>query len=175
MNRVELSFRSFFWIFFNKKFAEKVGEFFIEKPEQPVEKPPVKPSVPLPSRCEAIQVLSVLQREGRLVDFLMETLDSYSDAQIGAAVRDIHRDCRAAVTRIFAPSAVVDKEEGSSVPVPSGFDPEQYRLIGNISGNPPYSGVLRHHGWQATKCELPLWQGSNNAVKVIAPAEVEVK
>src|SRR5207253_6846543 len=36
----------------------------------------------------AVQLLAILQREGRLLDFLQEDVDGYADAQIGAAVRD---------------------------------------------------------------------------------------
>ncbi|HON12072.1 MAG TPA: DUF2760 domain-containing protein [Chitinispirillaceae bacterium] len=177
MNRVELALRTFFWIFFNKKFADKIEEFFIEKPapEEVKEEVVAKKEAPRVHRSEAVQVIALMQREGRLVDFLKEPIDTYSDAQIGAAVRDIHRDCGAVLDRVFGVEPLLKDEEGKEITVLPGFDPEQYHLIGNVSGNPPYNGVLRHHGWRATKVELPLWQGCDESVNVLAAAEVELK
>lgn len=176
MNRVEIAIRSFFWIFFNKRFAEKVGTFF---GDEAIEQEPAKPVVAAPVapkkvHNEAIQLIAALQREGRLVDFLMEPIDAYSDAQIGAAVRDVHRDCNVVLNRVFSPSPITENEEGNSITVPSGFDPSQYRLSGNVTGKPPFNGVVRHKGWRATRVELPQWQGGADAAQVIAPVEVEL-
>ena len=177
MNRVELALRTFFWIFFNKRFAQKIEPFFIGEPLEekiPIKEEPVKEVLVKKERSEAIQVIALLQREGRLVDFLKEPIDSYNDAQIGAAVRDIHRDCAAVLDRVFDLEPLLDKEEGGAVTILSGFDPEEYRLSGNVTGNPPYNGTLRHHGWRAKKVELPVWRGHDEAANVIAPAEVEL-
>ncbi|NLG17176.1 MAG: DUF2760 domain-containing protein [Fibrobacter sp.] len=176
MNRVELALRTFFWIFFNKKFADKIEEFFVEKQEAP-EKEELSAIVekPRPVRSDAVQVVALLQREGRLVDFLKEPIDTYSDAQVGAAVRDIHRDCAAVLDRVLGVVPLVKDEEGKTISVLPGFDPEQYRLTGNVTGNPPYNGALRHHGWRATKVELPVWRGSDESAEVLAPAEVELR
>jgi hypothetical protein len=174
MNRIDLAIRSFFWIFLNKNFSEKVNELYGETKEKPVLEIEEKPLVAPKGRSEAVQILSLLQREGRLIDFFKEPIDSYSDAQIGAAVRDIHRDCSAVLTRVFSIEPLLTKEEGAPVSVPQGFNPEQYRLTGNLTGNPPYQGVLRHHGWKTSKVELPVWKGNDSAVDVIAPAEIEL-
>lgn len=175
MNRVELAFRTFFWIFFKRSFAEKIESFFVEQPETPLleEKPP-QPLIQPKVRNDAVQMLAILQREGRLIDFLKEPIDSYSDAQIGAAVRDIHRDCAAVVERVFDIQPLVDNDEGSCLTVVSGFDPEQFRLTGNVTGNPPYQGTVRHHGWRAAKVELPVWNGNEESADIIAPVEVEL-
>lgn len=175
MNRVELAFRTFFWIFFKKSFADKIENFFLEQPETPLLEEKI-PQIETPQkvRNDAIQVIALLQREGRLIDFLKESIDSYSDAQIGAAVRDIHRDCAAVIDRVFDVKPVVDNEEGSTFTVNPGFDPEQYRLTGNITGNPPYEGTIRHHGWRASKVDLPIWNGSEESAEIISPAEVEL-
>ncbi len=135
--------------------------------------PPAAPKASV--RNDAITLLAVLQREARLVDFLQESLAGYSDAQIGAAVRDIHRDCRAVLDRLFAPRPAVKDAEGAEVEIPSGFDPARWRLTGNVSGQPPFRGRVVHPGWEATTCELPTWSGAATAAKIIAPAEVEVK
>jgi len=125
-------------------------------------------------RSEAISLLATLQREARLVDFIKEPLDDYTDAQIGAAVRDIHRDCAAVLERLFGLEPVVDQEEGTEVEVPAGFDSGRFRLTGNVTGQPPFRGRLVHHGWEATRCELPEWSGSPAAACTVAPAEVEL-
>lgn len=175
MNRIDLAIRSFFWILFSGKFAVKVNEHFVEtKEEKPAIAVEEKKQISRKERSEAVQIVSLLQREGRLIDFLKEPIDGYSDAQIGAAVRDIHRDCSALLTRVFSVEPLINTNEGSSITVPIGFDPEQYRLTGNLTGNPPYNGVLRHHGWKASKVELPVWRGHDSAAEVIAPAEVEL-
>lgn len=175
MNRVELAFRTFFWIFFKKSFAEKIETFFEAPPQDALleQKEPQKVEEKK-GRNDAIQILSLLQREGRLIDFLKEPIDSYSDAQIGAAVRDVHRDCAAVLERIFDIQPLVDNDEGSCLKVVSGFDPEQFRLTGNVTGEPPYEGTVRHHGWRASKIELPLWNGNEESADIIAPVEVEL-
>jgi hypothetical protein len=175
MNRVEVALRSFFWIFFNKRFADKVGEFFSDQPvEKQVEmkKEEVKPVVKVQS--DAVQLLAAFQREGRLVDFLMESIEAYSDAQIGAAVRDVHRDCKSVLDRVFAPKPISQNDEGNEILVPAGFDPAYYRLSGNVTGKPPFTGVVRHKGWNASRVDLPRWQGSAESANVIAPVEVEL-
>ena len=175
MNRVELAIRTFLWIFLNKRFAEKVEQFFTgKKPE--IEEPRIVPVkvVEEKRRSEAVQIVALMQREGRLVDFLKEPIDTYSDAQVGAAVRDVHRDCATVLDRVFKVEPLMLKDEGASVSVLPGFDPEQYHLTGNVSGNPPYEGVLRHHGWRADKVELPVWKGNEDSADVLAPAEVEL-
>jgi hypothetical protein len=175
MNRIDLAIRSFFWIFLNRKFADKVNEHFVEsKEEKPVIALEEKKEVTRKGRSEAVQLLSLLQREGRLVDFFKEPINSYSDAQIGAAVRDIHRDCAALLTRIFAIEPLQHKDEGAALTILEDFDPEQFHLTGNLTGNPPYNGILRHHGWKASKVELPVWRGNDAAAEVIAPAEIEL-
>ena len=128
-----------------------------------------------PARSDALNLLAALQREARLVDFLKETISAYTDAQIGAAVRDVHRDASAALERMLALRPVSDEAEGSSIEVPPATDAARIRLVGNVSGNPPFRGALRHAGWQATRLDLPEWTGSDaSAARIIAPAEVEL-
>lgn len=178
MSRLILAIRAFFWILFKKPFAEKIAPYFLEGPEKLSEIAPTAPEETLPEvkeeRNDALQLLALFQREGRLIDFFKEEIDSYSDAQIGAAVRDIHRDCRAVLDRIFEIKPLVEKPEGESIAVLPGYDPEKYRLTGNLQGNPPYDGKLQHHGWVASKCELPIWQGTDDSLMVVAPAVVEL-
>ncbi len=137
-------------------------------------KPTIAKQPPKPARSEAITLLATLQREARFVDFIKEPLDGYSDAQIGAAVRDVHRDCGKVLDRLFAIRSMVEQEEGSSVDVPPGFDAGRYRLTGNVAGDPPFHGRLVHHGWEAAEVQLPAWSGTQLSARVVAPVEVEL-
>lgn len=125
-------------------------------------------------RDGALAFLALLQREGRLLDFLRESLDDYEDSDIGAAVRDIHRGCKKVIDEHLTIEPVMPGEEESDVTVPRGFDPHEIRLVGESTGEPPFKGVLRHHGWRVTDVSLPtLGEGVDR--RVLAPAEVEVK
>lgn len=146
-----------------------------EKKPAEVVKPVIRPSADLAAhhRDGALALLALLQREGRLVDFLRESLESYQDADIGVAVRDIHRGCKKVIEEHFVLEAVMPGEEDTRVKVPAGFDPGEVRLIGKISGEPPFTGTLRHHGWRVTEVKLPtLTEGVDR--RVLAPAEVEI-
>jgi hypothetical protein len=121
----------------------------------------------------AVQLLAILQREGRLLDFLQEDIDGYADAQIGAAVRDIHRGCRKALAEHVPLEPVLRDAENATVRVDAGFDPSRIRLTGNVMGEPPYTGTLRHHGWRTAKITLPSPAGVTDP-SVVAPAEVEL-
>ena len=124
-------------------------------------------------RDGALALLALLQREGRLIDFAGESLDAFSDADIGAAARDVHRGCKKVLDQCFTFEAVMPGQEDARVSVPKGFDPAEVRLIGEAKGEPPFGGTLRHHGWRATRAQLPaLTDGLDRAV--VAPAEVEV-
>jgi hypothetical protein len=175
-----LAFRLFFrGLSANDAFAERARQFLDGKlpaapAAAPVSAPSPAPAAAASGRSQALDLLALLQREGRLVDFLKENLAAYPDAQIGAAARDVHRDCAAALDRTFGLVPVRSEAEGTGVTVPAGFDASSLRLTGSVSGQAPYQGTLRHGGWQATRCDLPAYTGSEAAAKVIAPAEVEV-
>ncbi|HEY1376982.1 MAG TPA: DUF2760 domain-containing protein, partial [Gemmataceae bacterium] len=117
--------------------------------------------------------LALLQREGRLLDFLMEDVQVYNDAQIGAAVRDIHRTCRKALQDHLVLEPVLSDAEGSEVTVPTGFDPSAVRLTGNVTGQPPFRGTLKHHGWRVRGLNLAPPPGGQDEF-VVQPAEVEL-
>jgi len=124
-------------------------------------------------RDGALALLALLQREGRLVDFLREPLDTFSDADIGAAARDVHRGCRKVLDQHLSLEPVMPGAEEAKVAVPKGFDPAEIRLIGEAKGEPPFRGTLRHHGWRVVDAKLPtLADGIDRTV--IAPAEVEL-
>jgi hypothetical protein len=171
-----LAFKCFWRALTDPRFGQRVQPLLVEvaaaAPAAPAPRAAEAPKPP--ARSEALTLLSVLQREGRLIDFLKEPIAGYNDAQIGAAVRDIHRDCAAALERMFAIKPLLDLTDGSPAEVPVGFDAARYRLTGNLAGQPPYRGTLRHGGWQATRVQLPEWNGSAGTANVVAPIEIEI-
>jgi hypothetical protein len=179
MGRILLAFRAFFAALFNRELSSRILKALEVQPiteTTPAEplSAPVKREEPAPRQNPALTLLATLQREGRLVDFLNEDLTGYSDDQVGAAVREIHRDCAAAVRRIFAIQPIVQESEGKPIDVPAGFDAARFRLTGKVTGSGPYRGQLRHHGWEATRCDLPAYTGSAEACTTLAAAEIEV-
>lgn len=138
------------------------------------EKPKQEPKLVAPVRNDAISLLATLQREARFIDIVKEPLSDYSDAQVGAAARDVLRDCGAVLDRMFKLEPVVDQEEGAVIEMPTGSESARYRIAGNASSD-ARSGALVHHGWQAKQCELPKWTGDKAAALIVAPAELEVK
>ncbi len=190
MSRFFLAWICFFRILLGKKLPTDAVRFLPEGAEPPKllpDKVPDKPVVvvdkPAPRveklsttqhhRDGALALLALLQREGRLVDFLREPLDGFSDADIGAAARDVHRGCRKVLEQHLAFEPVMPGAEEEKVSVPKGFDPAEIRLIGEAKGEPPFRGTLRHHGWRVVDAKLPtLAEGIDR--NVIAPAEVEL-
>jgi hypothetical protein len=171
MSRFGLALRTMVRIFRDTVFADQVGRL-VAGARLPASVQEEREAGP--RRSEALTLLEALQREARFVDFIMEPLDGYSDAQIGVAVRDVHRDCATVIRRFFDPQGLLEHQEGATVEVQKGFSPARYRLTGNVHGEAPYRGVLRHHGWTAGKCEVPLWTGDAQDLMVVAPAEVEL-
>jgi hypothetical protein len=145
--------------------AEKVNALLNPPPPEPP-----KPPKPNP---EPVRFLGLLQREGRLIDFLTENIAAYDDAQVGAAVREIHRKCQAALNEHLELEPVMAQDEGASVEVPAGFDPSRVRLTGNVTGQPPFRGTLLHRGWRVKAVKLaPPPEGQDEFV--LQPAEVEL-
>ncbi len=121
----------------------------------------------------ALQLLSLLQKEARFIDFIKEDIDQYSDADIGAAARVVHEGCNQAINEHFSMKPVRTEPENSKITLQEGFDASRIRLIGNIVGKPPFTGTLVHKGWEITDVHLPkITEGHN--VNVIAAAEVEL-
>ncbi len=182
--RLSFAFRCFFSLLFQGEVPQDILQTL---GEAKVERAPVVTAVkansatpkpmgdkPSPESLDrAVQMLALLQRDGRLVDFLEEDVSSYPDGQLGAAVRSIHTSCRQVLERYIKLEPVLSSEEDQPVTVPVGFDPAAIKLVGNVSGEPPIRGLLRHRGWRVTEVTLPsLPQGSGKAI--VAPAEVEV-
>lgn len=135
---------------------------------------PVEP-VSLPASAgPAVQMLAAFQREGRLIDFLQEDLSGYDDGQIGAAVRSIQTGCKQALKEHMEIKPVFEELEGATVTIPFGFDTTSIRLTGNVTGQPPFRGVLRHRGWRAEHIRLPQ-RAEEKDQWILAPAEVEIE
>jgi len=124
-------------------------------------------------RDPAVALLAVMQREGRLIDFLREDISGYSDAQVGSAVRAIHESCRRALDEHLTLEPVRAEEEGARILVENGFDASALRLTGNVSGKPPFRGILRHRGWRTRRVELPADPAGQDPT-IVAPAEIEI-
>jgi Domain of unknown function (DUF2760) len=137
----------------------------LSAPPKPV--PPPKPS------AEPLWLLALLQREGRLLDFLLEDVASYTNEQIGTAVRDIHRQCKKAIADHLVLEPVMSGTENTPVVVAAGFDPSAIRLTGNVAGQPPFRGNLLHHGWRVREIKLSRPPEGQDQF-VVQPAEVEV-
>jgi len=127
------------------------------------------------SSDRAVQLLALLQRDGRLVDFLGEDLTPYQDAQVGAAVREVHANCRKALEQYVVLEPVLAGEEDGPVTVQEGFDPAAVKLVGNVTGRPPLRGLLRHRGWRVAEINLPTLPPKGAGRDVVAPAEVEIQ
>ncbi|MBB5424766.1 hypothetical protein OKW33_001150 [Paraburkholderia atlantica] len=189
LGRISLAVGTFFSILGNGEFAadvlrlrngEKVGAAPAPAPAAaatPAPAPQPKPQ-PAPVLKEAtpdaaLQLLGLLQRDARFIDFVEEDIKAYSDADIGAAARLVHEGCRATLREHFTIRPVRDEAEGSRVTLPAGFDASSVRLTGNVVGSAPFSGSISHRGWRVDEVRLPKLADGHNA-KVIAPAEVEL-
>ena len=180
MNRILLAFRCFFEILFHGALsADALGTLKLARrgqaasggvPSGPGTPPAAPPRTPADG---ALQILGILQRDSRLVDFLMEDIASYSDDQVGAAVRELHDQCRDSMARYVALEPVIDGVEGTPVKAPSG-GPRVVRFIGNVPATPPTGGTLRHKGWRAAKVDLPALAAKEDT-SIVAPAEIEIE
>ena len=169
-------------------YVQRAGEPALPAPDLAPEPPPepVAPAVPKgpdqpkvpdqpqgPDHTSALQLLAILQREGRLIDFLQEEVSGFSDADVGGAARVVHEGCRRALKEYVIVEPVRPESEGDPVVLEPGFDPERARVTGNVVGEPPFRGRLAHHGWHVTEIRLPTLASERDA-RVVAPAEVEL-
>jgi hypothetical protein len=174
--RVVFAFRCFLSILFHAEIPNDIAQKFVKAPGPVPQAPAAATSSisrlkevkrPAPEAFDrAVQMLALLQRDGRLIDFL-------ADTQLGSAVRTIHETCRQVLDRYVKLEPILNSEEDQPVTVEVGFDPAAIKLIGNVAGEPPVRGVLRHRGWRVKEVNLPpLPQAAGRMV--IAPAEVEL-
>jgi hypothetical protein len=139
-------------------------------------KPPPPPPPANQAEAEVVAFIGLLQERGRFVDFLMDDIALYDDSRVGAAARVVHYGCQDVLHEHFKVTPVSDAEEGSQVTVPEGYAADEYRLMGKISGNPPFKGILLHKGWKTESVKLPrILRTDEKRLPSIAPALVEVK
>jgi len=128
------------------------------------------------AEAEVVAFVSLLQEKGRLVDFLMEDVTPYDDKQVGAAARVVHQGCREVLNDSFKITPISQAEEGSRITVPAAYAADEYRLLGKISGDPPFTGTLLHKGWKTESVKLPrILRSDEKHLPSIAPAQVELK
>lgn len=159
--------------------ALKKGKAPATAPAAPVTAPTaVHPTVVAPvlkatAPESALQLLSLLQQEARLIDFLNEDVKAFTDAEVGAAARVVHEGGKKVLNDYFTLQPVRSENEETRVVLPEGFDPATVRLTGNVVGQAPFKGTLIHRGWQVTAVKLPKISEGRN-IQIIAPAEVEL-
>jgi hypothetical protein len=171
-NRIKLAFAAFFTILFKGRLPAALQHSAMTEATGNPASPPV-PAAPEDSGDRAVQLLALLQRDGRLVDFVTEDLSTYSDAQIGAGVRDIHAGCRRVLDRYVTLEPVLNNREGDPITLGQELDTASIRLVGNVTGKPPFSGRLLHRGWRISHVQLPPL-GDAAARAIVAQAEVEI-
>ena len=167
MSRILLAFRAFFAILFGRPLPKEI------KPAAPSPKTPTKAEPQPPNPAHALQLLAILQRDSRLLDFLMVDIASFEDDQIGAAVRSLHDQARDSLARYLSLQPVIDGVEGAYTR-PATADPAAVKFIGNVPATKPEGGTLRHKGWRCAKVDLPALNPKQDA-SIIAPAEIEIE
>ncbi len=155
------------------------GPAGVAAPPHPPAIEAARPVAPPPAAnqadAEVVNFLATLQRKGRFVDFLMDDIAAYSDAQVGAAARVVHDGCASALKEHMSIRPVRQENEGARIEVPTGFAADEYRLVGRIGGEPPFTGTLVHRGWRTEAVNLPrLLNRDEDQLPTIAPAEVEL-
>ncbi len=177
LSRISLAFGTFFSILSDGQFAARVqalrsGEQRAE-PSAPAAAKPV--TVPLTAAAPdgALQLLGLLQREARFIDFIQEDVASYADTDVGAAARVVHEGCRRVLRDNFTINAVREEAEGSRLTLPAGFDAAAIRLTGNVVGQPPFTGSITHRGWRVSEVRLPRLAAGHD-LRIVAAAEVEL-
>jgi hypothetical protein len=182
-SRLSLAFGTFFKTVGDAEFAARVRDDQVGPVAAPPPAPPAPAPAPVPTPPPvqlrvatpdaALQLLTLLQREARLIDFAHENLAAYADADIGAAARVVHEGCARVLKEHFTIAPVRTEAEGARVTLDEGFDAASVRLTGNVVGKAPFKGTLSHRGWRATDVRLPQLAKEHDAT-VIAPAEVEL-
>lgn len=173
-----LAFKAFFQILFRKEVAQAVAEALASAgkpptpalPDKPLDTPrPAKPS----GRSDALTLLATLQREGRFLDLVGESLDGFEDAQVGAAARQVIADVRSSLDRMFSLAPLTTDDEGSRFTIPKPASPLRFHIVGRHAEQATH-GSLIHRGWKAGRCELPNWNGVRDDAMVLSPIEIEV-
>lgn len=176
LTRIGLAFSAFFGVLGNAQLAARFAALrhgADAPPPAPAPAPAPAPTLKQASPDAALQLLALLQRDARLIDFAGESLAAYDDAQIGSAARLVHEGCAKVLREHFDIVPVRAEAEGTRITLAAGFDAAAVKLTGNVVGQPPFSGSLSHRGWRVAEVRLPKLAESHDA-RVLAPAEVEL-
>jgi len=179
--RFGLAWTCFWRILGRPDFASRLARELAAPESRPAAVPtpaiptPAVPAPVPPERLHAsgLRVLAQFQREGRLIDFLQEDVASFSDAEVGAAARVVHAGCKKALAEHFTLAPAIPEAEGAAVTLPAGFDAARIRITGNVAGQPPFRGTVKHHGWVAGAVRLPALSETLDP-RILAAAEVEL-
>jgi hypothetical protein len=171
--RLRLAFRAFWRILTDPPFARDAAELLSSADSPRTGDPGGGARLRAVDPTSALQLLGLLQRDGRLIDFLEQDVAQYSDGEIGAAVRVVHEGCRKVLGERFRIEPVFEQAEGSRVTLEAGFDAASVQPTGELFGEPPFAGILVHRGWRATDVRLPKLAAGHDS-RVLAPAEVEL-
>lgn len=126
------------------------------------------------AQAEVVTLLGIFQEKGRFIDFLMEDITPYSDAEVGGVARAVHQGCKEVLKEHFHIESISSEGEGATITVPAGYSADEFRLVGNLSGEAPFTGKIVHKGWKTTSVKLPRVLKTDR-LPAIAPAQVEVK
>ena len=176
LTRIGLAFSAFFGVLGNAQLAARFAALrhgADAPPPAPAPAPAPAPTLKQASPDAALQLLALLQRDARLIDFAGESLAAYDDAQIGSAARLVHEGCAKVLREHFDIVPVRAEAEGTRITLAAGFDAAAVKLTGNVVGQPPFSGNLSHRGWRVAEVRLPRLAEGHDA-RVLAPAEVEL-
>ena len=188
LSRISLAFGTFFTIISDSQFAARVRDLRdgVQRSEPSAQPAPAPASAPAPAAPKpivvplreaapdgALQLLGLLQREARFIDFIQEDVAAYADADVGAAARVVHEGCRKVLRDNFTISPVRSEAEGSRITLAEGFDAAAIRITGNVVGQPPFKGSITHRGWRVDETRLPKL-ASGHELRIVAPAEVEL-
>lgn len=182
LSRVAIALGAFWRILGNPQFAAAVAALRdaaaapVQEPATPAPAAAESPAKPVLLEAEpnaALQLLGLLQQEGRFIDFLKEDVTAYADADVGAAARVVHEGCSKTLNEHFTIEPVRGETEGTRITLAAGFDAAAVRLTGNLVGQAPYTGNLNHRGWRVTETRLPQVAAGHD-LSILAPAEVEL-
>lgn len=163
----------FLWFFIRALIASPIRTAMATRSAAPAKKTVDPKLAQARNQRYFLHILTALQNDGRLLDFFSENLDQYEDDQIGAAVRTIHDNSRRSLQKYVKMAPVMEEEEGSEVTIPEGFNPNEVKLTGNVTGKPPFSGIVRHKGWKAEEIRMPKFNDTEGS-DILAAAEIEI-
>ncbi len=150
---------------------QRVKAFFCGKLQVDVTE--IKTDFPVNNNA-AKQLLKILQKQGRLLDFLTQNIDQFNDKEVANAAKVVHRGCNRALKKHCIIKAIYDTNENTNITLNPNFDRSKVNLTGNHHIKSPIKGILIHKGWQIESLSLPTLTEKANP-DILQPAEIEVR